>query len=139
MLRLQNSKEFIVKKTKLIEMLNSIKGNPEIKLWNGLVQDWTDIDTKLVEMTLVRMTESYWLESVRIEHCIGSKDWSYQLPEEEVIELKKQYKTVCKWENNPYVTKEDIDTKRYSTRIVQIMQSKFKGEQMFDRNGTISY
>jgi hypothetical protein len=33
-----------MKKSKLIEMLNRLEGDPEIKLWNGMVGDWMDMD-----------------------------------------------------------------------------------------------
>jgi hypothetical protein len=128
-----------MKKSKLIELLTAIKGNPEVKLWNGFVGDWVDIDAKLVPVTLVRMTQEYWLEAIRMERCIDLKDWKHQLPAEEVAELKKRYTSVCKWEENQFVTQEDIDSKRYATRKVQIMQAKVKGEKTWDRIGDISY
>jgi len=40
-----------VRKNQLIEQLQKIKGNPEIKMWNGFVEDWTNIE--LVECELV--------------------------------------------------------------------------------------
>jgi hypothetical protein len=128
-----------MKKSKLIEMLTAIKGNPEVKLWNGFVSDWVDVDAKLVPVTLVRMTQAYWLESCRIQDCIERKDWAYQMPAEEVARLKKRYTTVCKWEDNQYVTQEDIDKKRYAARKVQIMQAKTKGVKTWDRIGDVSY
>lgn len=128
-----------MKKSKLIEMLNAIDGNPEIKLWNGFVGDWVDIDTKLVPHTLVRMKQEYWLESCRIQDAVKRKDWTYQMPAEKLAYLKKQYTTVCQWEDNQFVTQEDIDLKRYAARKVQIMQSKVKGVKTWDRIGDISY
>jgi len=32
-----------MKKNQLIEQLQKIKGNPEIKMWNGYVDDWMNI------------------------------------------------------------------------------------------------
>jgi len=32
-----------MKKNQLIEQLQKIKGNPEIKMWNDFVQDWMNI------------------------------------------------------------------------------------------------
>lgn len=128
-----------MRKAKLLELLNSLEGNPDIKLWNGYVEDWVDIDYKLVPTDLVRMTLPYWLESCRLQDCRDLKNWDYQMPAEEVALLTKRYPTVCKWEINPYVTQEDITEKRYSVKTVQIMQAKSKGVKTFDRAGDISY
>lgn len=128
-----------MKKSKLIALLNAIEGDPEIKLWNGLVQDWVDIDAKVMPMDLVRMTEAYFLETCRMEECIDRRDWDYQFPQDEVAELKKSYKKNCKWEDNRYVTQEDLDKKRYSVRTVQVIQAKRKGQRHSDRIGEIEY
>lgn len=130
-----------MKKSKLIAMLNALPGDPDIKLWNGMVGDWMEIDPKLIEQDLVRMNLDYWIESCRLEGCIDHKNWDYQLPAEEVAELIKQHKSgkVNKWEMNPYVTLEDIEAKRYSVKPILIMQPKTKGEQIWDRMGSVSY
>lgn len=128
-----------MKKSKLIKLLQEIEGDPEIKLWNGFVGDWVDISPKVEKCDLVRMTQRYWLESIRLEECIDRKDWSYQLPVDEVATLKKKYKDVCKWEINGYVTSDQIDKKRYDVKTTYIIQAKIKGENTFDRIGEMSY
>lgn len=128
-----------MKKSKLIAMLNALPGDPEIKLWNGFAQDWVDIDTKLVSIDLVRMNLAYWLESCRLQDCLDRMDWDYQMPAEEVAQLTKNYAKVCKWEDNQYVTQEDIDAKRYAVKTVQLMQAKVKGENAWSRMGDMEY
>ena len=128
-----------MKKSKLIEILNSLKGDPEIKLWNGMVGDWMDIDPELVESDLVKMTEKYWLEACRLEECIDRKDWDYQLPPEELADLKKNYNKFCKWELNPSVYLDDVKEKRYNVKNIYILNAKTKGETAFDRLGNMSY
>lgn len=128
-----------MKKSKLIALLNAVEGDPEIKLWNGLVRDWVDIDAKVIPMDLVRMTEAYFLESCRMEACIDRRDWDYQIPLDEVAEIKKDYKKNNRWEDNPYVTQEDIDNKRYAVKTVHVIQAKHKGECHIDRMGEIEY
>lgn len=128
-----------MKKSKLIAMLNALPGDPEIKLWNGFVGDWVDIDTKLVSIDLVRMNLAYWLESCRLQDCRDRNDWDYQMPAEEVAQLTKNYSKVCTWEENRYVTQEDIKEKRYNVKTVQIMQAKVKGENAWDRIGDVRY
>tara|TARA_R110000782_G_scaffold56421_2_gene118437 strand:- start:76 stop:462 length:387 start_codon:yes stop_codon:yes gene_type:complete len=128
-----------MKKLKLIEMLSNVKGNPEIKLWNGFVHDWVDILPELVQVNLKRMTQEYWLESCRLQDCRDLDDYTHQLAQEEVHMLKASYSSGCKWEENPFVTQNDIEMKRYSTRTVLVMQAKNKGVRTFDRAGNISY
>jgi hypothetical protein len=128
-----------MKKSKLIEILNSIDGNPEIKLWNGFVQDYVEIDPTPVESVLTRMSLDYWLESCRLQDCIQLKDWSHQMPQEEIDQLKKNYRDVCKWEMNDFVKPEDVKSKYYKNKKVVILQAKIKGEDTFDRCGSIKY
>jgi hypothetical protein len=128
-----------MKKSKLIKLLNTIKGDPDIKLWNGMVGDWVDIDPTLVPVDLVRMTLTTWLDACRWEDRINRKDPSYELPADEVADLKKRYSAVCKWETNPYTTADDIKSGKYITKHVYIMQAKIKGESSWDRAGTIEY
>ena len=128
-----------MKKSKLIEMLNRLEGDPEIKLWNGMVGDWMDIDRELVPSDLVKQTLAHWLEMCRVEECKTRRDWDYQMPAEEVARLKKDYNKVNPWELNPYVTLEDVQEKRYSLKNIYILNAKTKGVTSFDRLGDIDY
>ncbi len=128
-----------MKKSKLIELLNSIPGDPEVKLWNGLVGDWVDIENKVYPIDLVKQTEQHYLERVRIDECIKRKDWEYQLTEEYVSELKAAHKRVCVWEQNDFVTLEDVTEKRYSLKTVYALQAKNKGVTTWDHAGNINY
>lgn len=128
-----------MKKSALIKLLEEIEGDPEIKLWNGFVGDWVDISPKVEKCDLVRLTQRYWLESIRLEECIDRKDWSYQLPVDEVATLKKNYTNVCKWEFNLYATSDQLDRKKYGVKSVYIIQAKIKGEKSVDRIGEMNY
>jgi len=128
-----------MKKSKLIEMLNRLEGDPEIKLWNGMVGDWMDIDRELVPSDLVKQTLEHWLEMCRIDDCRDRRDWDYQLPAEEVAALKKDYNRVNTWELNPFVTLEDVKEKRYKLKNIYILNAKTKGVKAFDRLGDIDY
>ena len=128
-----------MKKSKLIEMLNQLEGDPEIKLWNGMVGDWMDIDRELVPSDLVKQTLEHWLEMCRIDDCRDRRDWDYQLPAEEVAALKKDYNKVNTWELNPFVTLEDVREKRYTLKNIYILNAKTKGVKAFDRLGDIDY
>ena len=128
-----------MKKSKLIDLLNKLEGDPEIKLWNGMVGDWMDIDPELVPSDLVKQTLTHWLEMCRVEECITRKDWDYQMPPDEVAELTKKYPKLHQWELNPYVTLEDVQEKRYQLKKIYILNAKTKGVKTFDRQGGIEY
>lgn len=120
-------------------MLNQVSDDAEIKLWNGFVCDWVDLETKLVPVTLFKMTESYYIEVVRQERAIYNKDWDYKLSIEEVANLKKLYKKVCKWEEHQFVIDDDVHEGRYKAKVVYMLQAKLKGVTTWDRAGDISY
>lgn len=128
-----------MKKSKLIEMLNRLEGDPEIKLWNGMVGDWMDIDPKLVPSDLVKQTLAHWLDMCRLHECRDRQDRDYQLPDEEVAQLKKDYNKVNTWELNPYVNLEDVKEGRYSVKTIYLLNAKTKGVKSFDRLGDIDY
>lgn len=128
-----------MKKNDIIKMLQAIEGNPEIVLWNGYVGDFQHIDSNLVRGTLVKQTLSCYLETCRLAGCRDRNDFSYQLPEAEVEELKQLYKKVCKWEENWLVTENDIKEKRYSQKTVFYLQGKLRGVTYSDRCGSVSY
>lgn len=128
-----------MKKNDLIAMLNGIEGNPEMVLWNGFVGDYQHIDNKPVEGRLVKQTLDHYLEMCRLQDCRDRKDPNYQPPAEEIEELKKLYKKVCKWEENQYVKPDDIVAKRYSAKKIFYIQAKRRGEQFYDRLGPVEY
>ena len=128
-----------MKKSKLIEMLNALPGDPDIKLWNGMVGDWMEIDPTLVPQDLVKQNLDHWLEMCRLEDCIERKDWEYQMPKEEVDRLTKNYPKLHQWEMNPYITMEDVKEKRYKMKKILLLQPKVRGVKTWDRMGDISY
>lgn len=124
-------------KNDLIKKLQELEGNPEVLLWNGYVGDWTDIGN-LSPSSLVKIQKDCWLESCRIKRCIERKDWSYQIPTEEVTVLSKQY-TKFSWEIDEFISEEDITEKRYKKKNVVFIQPKPRGEVSFDRLGRVNY
>jgi hypothetical protein len=127
-----------MKKSKLIELLQTIEGNPDIMLWNGTVVDVVDLKPELVEVRLVKQTLAFYLEMCRIKDCRDRKDWSYQMPQDEVERLTKNYKTF-KYEENQYVYKDDIDKGNYKQKIVYVFDAKLTGKTSYSRCGDIYY
>ena len=127
-----------MKKDKLIEMLNKIEGNPDILLWNGLVADWMDIESKPIEQILTKETVNHYLDAVRWERCRDTKNIDYQLTEEELVSAKRNSKELA-WELNEFITEDDIKTKRHKSKTVFFLNAKTRGETFFDRAGTVKY
>jgi hypothetical protein len=89
--------------SELIKLLNELKGDPDILLWNGHVGDWVDIDSNLVETDLVRETFEGYCTSLRYERAVELRDGSYEIPEDEIRELKKIFPTISAWDFNAWV------------------------------------
>lgn len=129
-----------MKKNDLIELLNNIEGNPEIKLWNGYVGDFMDID-KVVPSDLVKITFNFYVEMCRLERCMdtGEDRKTFVFSHDEMVELRKCYKKHYDWEFNEYVTDEDIAKKKYSKKSIMILNAKTRGKKTFDRIGVLEY
>ncbi len=131
---------YVMKKSKLIEMLNSIEGDPEIKLWNGYVGDYMDVGG-LIQTDLVKMNLPYFMEMVRLEDCrdVEGDPKTHQLSSFDDEHSRACYKKYHNWEMNDYVTDEDIKAKRYKRKKIVILSAKLRGISTFDRIGGISY
>ena len=129
-----------MRKNKLIEILNAIEGNPEIMLWNGFAGDYTDINKELVSGSLVKMTFDYYLQSCKMEHIRDNseKDWDFEFSEEETERLRKYYKTF-QWEENEFVSIEDIEKKRYTEKRIFYIETKPRNKTTWDRAGKMTY
>ena len=127
-----------MRKNDLIKLLQTIEGNPDIVLWNSIVGDYQNISTKLVEGDLVKKTLKCYLEHNRMVRCLEENDWQYQLTNEEVEYLTNIYKTFD-YEQDNYVTQEDIKEKRYRKKRVVYIQPKESGWTFFDRRIKIEY
>ncbi len=127
-----------MRKNDLIKMLQGIKGNPEVLLWNGMVGDWMHI-SGVHKSYLARYTKQYWIQSIENEECIKRKDWDYKLPDGDVVELARRYSKTCQWESNNFITKEDIDEGRAQYKTVLYLDAKKRGVSTFDRLGSVEY
>ena len=120
-----------MRKKDLIKILESIHGNPEIMLWNGIVEDVMhikNITPKLMEKTKF----SYYEKGCKLE---AYKDGS---PEPTLDELKENYKKYAsKFELvDPYFP---INKKMYTYKTVYVIDAKPSGKVNYGRGGNISY
>jgi hypothetical protein len=126
-----------MRKNDLIKLLQNIEGNPEVLLWNGMVGDWMHID-KPVEGYLVKIDKEQFIESCRLRECRDRNNWEYQFSKDELADVEKWYKRQ-EWEENHFVTEEDIKEKRWKQKRVLYLQAKKRGVSTFDRLGNIEY
>ena len=125
-----------MKKDKLIALLNRLEGNPDIYLWNGVAEDWVDIED-VPKITLVKEKFKKYLDHVRMESFKKRKEFDANFDDDSYIQcvIKPMYTKYVKWTIDPYLVA-DSD---YHKKTVGIMLSKEKGETSFDRCGTLTY
>jgi hypothetical protein len=130
-----------MKKNQLIEQLQKIKGNPEIKMWNGYVEDWMNI--QLCEQEFVKESEDFIRWSIEMAWKERNQKW--EIPEEAQIQIEEVIKERLKdrqWElPNQYLqTKEDEDRwyGKNKKKFV-LINGKTRGKSIEDRLGEISY
>lgn len=95
-----------MRKNQLIEILKSIKGNPEIMLWNGLVEDIQPIEKEILECKLYKLSFEGYKERVNLQRV-----YQDNLPELSDDELKLLYKKhkVGQYEAYNYYPPDDND------------------------------
>ena len=126
-----------MKKNDLIKMLEGIKGNPDIKLWNGFVGDWQEVGD-ISPHDLIKQSYEDWVRCVKYERIRDGKPEDFEFSAEEQVELKKLYHS-HEWDFNRYVTKEDIKKGYYKRKTIWLLQAKVRGKSSWDRLGTIRY
>lgn len=127
-----------MRKNDLIKLLQAIEGNPDIVLWNGIVGDYQNISTKLVEGELYKQTFEDYFESFRKERCVKENNAKYTLTDKEVNYLTNRYKTFD-YEQKDFVRQEDIKEKRYRKKRVVYIQPKESGKTYFNRRIKVEY
>ena len=128
-----------MKKSKLIEMLSKIEGDPDILFWNGYVGDHQDIDNQLVDSQLFKMTLSMYIKSIMYERRQERNDNSYELSEAEIEDIKKSYKKYIDWESNQFISPEQLGKHMYKGKKVYMMQTKMRGKRACQRANSMEY
>ena len=130
-----------MKKSKLIELLQEIDGDPDILLWNGMVSDWMDI-LGLQEVSLERSTLKGYSYYLNLERTVRDN-----LPPHSEDECKKFYKTsgADQWEvancDPEFREVRERDLKRgfIAQKSTFIIDAKPRGKKCWDRQGSVRY
>lgn len=124
-----------MRKNDLIAALQKIKGNPEIMVWNGFVEDFQAISKGLVESKLYKLSFEGYKERVNLQRTL--RENLPELPDDELKVLYKQHK-IGKYEAYNYYAPDDED-KAYNTKTVYVIEPKLSGKVSFDRLGQVHY
>lgn len=124
-----------MRKNDLIKLLQEIKGNPEIYIWNGFVEDYQPINKDLVEVELHKLSFTGYKERVNIQR--QSREKLPPLSDEEAKMLYKKH-NIGAWELFSYYPPDKSD-KWYNRKRVYLLEPKKTGKTTFDRLGDISY
>jgi hypothetical protein len=128
-----------MKKNKLIEILQSIKGNPDIYIWNGLVEDHMDIDPEPIDQLMVKPNKEFVVDMLTCEY--KRKHKTNKIPEEELINIHNLVNSrKYTWDYpNPYVPLKDYPEWYSSKKTVYVFNLKPTGKTYTDRLGSITY
>ncbi len=120
-----------MKKSKLIELLAAMPGDPDVLFYNGFVDDWQDF--VLEEADLVKYKPSYTKRMVVLDGFLKRGE---PYPDEETIKaLMKDVKGPREtWGFNDYATKET-----HTMKSVVLICGKRKGVTSYDRLGCMEY
>ena len=123
-----------MRKMALIKLLESIKGNPEVVLWNGFVGDWQSIDQNIEQIELVKHSREF------LEFTINHQNAELGLPplsEDEITARVKEEE----WDlPNQFVEHERLNDWYGSRRKrLVVLSGKARGKSTWDRLGTIEY
>ena len=131
-----------MKKNKLIELLTDIKGNPEIYLWNGYVEDFVDIDKDFIPDKLYKESYDHVLNCITMERMIDKGD--FNITEAETLDCAKVAREVHakrSWDfPNMYTTEDERKTwYQPRTKNIVIINTKERGKRYSDRAGSVQY
>lgn len=130
-----------MRKNALIKMLEKLDGNPEIMLWNGMVEDVVPIDSELVETQLVQPSLAQTLRVVAYEHKTRLNDWDAELAPEQKEAITASYKKHRSraWTLNEFVTLGDVSAGQYDMKTVFTLQSKKSNRTYYNRSVMVEY
>ena len=125
----------------LIEKLKKIKGNPEIYLWNGIVQDYIKLDSSLIEDKLYKVSKEHIFQGLRMEFARTNQKFDLDPSEESFLKTRVDniYKKASFGPANMFVDNKDLNKWYSRSKNILVLQQENADKEYFDRIGTISY
>ncbi|MGL4582644.1 MAG: hypothetical protein ACRCVU_06640 [Flavobacterium sp.] len=131
-----------MKKNQLIQILQGIKGNPEVMIWNGLVNDVMPIGD-VSEDTLYKLSKEHIYETLEFDQKRFAKSFD-DLPQDVKQRLKERAEEITKKAQyeypNQYLHPSEYPC-WYNKRVkkIAVISAKVTGKVHEDRWGTITY
>jgi hypothetical protein len=126
----------------LIEYLLTVKGNPEIHLWNGLVEDVVPLDPKgLFTDKLYKASLEHITTGLKMDLMYNTKTFNITPDQQVKIDIKAiAILKDSKFETpNQFVAEEEYPRWYGRSKNILVLQPVIAGKQSYDRLGTISY
>lgn len=123
-----------MRKNDLITLLESVKGNPEIMVWNGFVEDFQPLAKTLNIAKLQKLTFQGYKERVNWQM---KKEGNQPLSDDKINEMYKANR-IGEWEYFAYYPPSEDDG-HYKSKTVYIIEPKLAGKKYTDRLGSIDY
>lgn len=125
-----------MRKNELIKLLQNIKGNPEVKLWNPYAEDYNPILDVQID-TLYKESVSFIEEWLKAE--VYQKEQRWELTADELKDIALKAKQIHKEREygspNEYVTKEEKDRwYQKRTKSVVVLTPKKVGKTNYGRH-----
>lgn len=117
-----------MRKNELINLLNQIKGNPEVHVWNGYVGDIQPL-SKLHEDVLQKERLNYFHKLLNMEEKDGGKVLS-------TVDEAKQILKKVHWQRSQFTS---LNDKNYRKKNILILEPGPAGKTGWDRTGSVSY
>jgi hypothetical protein len=126
-----------MKKSELIALLEGVKGNPDIVVWNLHCDDWNPVRV-VDEMLLTKEPLQKYLRAVEFERRRDTNDWKYKLKPEEIKEAERAYNQL-EYEYDHLVSEEEIKEGVYKAKRVLCIIPAKRHRERYDRLSKIEY
>lgn len=137
-----------MRKNDLIQILESIKGNPEIMLWSNLVGDVIPISSKMEEVELYKDSLEYKQRIYENEYILSLRNGELtELPDttefhEKLKSLRQEAEAAYKkekYEYRLYMDEKLIKSGKLKKKKVVVIQPRIVGKTFWNRAGDIDY
>lgn len=126
-----------MRKNELITLLESVKGNPEVMVWNGLVEDFQPLAKTLNSTQLQKLTLKGYKEHVNWQM---QKEGGLPFDDNKIAEMYKAH-NIGEWQHFAYYPPSEADVKDgfYKSKTIYVLEPKLAGKTYTDRLGSIDY
>lgn len=127
-----------MKKNTLIKLLQNIKGNPDIVLWNGFVDDYMHISKDIGEIILAKKTKKGIEQDLQFVYFQNTGKVLDMTSDDIKAKVQERYTSQKFGDINDYTFERDKDYYG-KTKTMVCLNFELRHKEVFDRLGTIKY